>query len=205
MPVDPSYFRGNRLRRARMLPRTKRHKHQRENPAKQMQSVRGRKNVEETAARIRAQKNASGSQLIPRNELSANKQHAQTGCQRPQITESAQHSACQPSPSYFQSKAAGQQNYRIRPKNSRHAERLPVGSRALAHDVGTGQRHEKHHDARKRQSDSSDISSPGNTAATGAVIVSAAGKAAGRNCSAKAALGLKVEFFRDCTGHEYPL
>src|ERR1022692_4616915 len=71
MPVNACHFRGDWLRRPRAFPGTKRHEQQRENTAQQVQSVRGRKNVKETAARIRAQVNARSAKFMPGYQLSA--------------------------------------------------------------------------------------------------------------------------------------
>ena len=75
MPVHRSHFGCGALRQP--MRGTNQNPRQRQHAAQKVQTVRSGKDVKKAAARIRSEKKACGPELLPRNDLSNEKEDAQ--------------------------------------------------------------------------------------------------------------------------------
>src|SRR5580700_27443 len=189
MPVHRSHFGSGALRQA--VRGTKQDPRQRQHSAQQMQAVRSGKDVEKAAARIRREKQARGSELLPRDDLTREKEHAKNRGDAPPVAKALLVVRFEKFARVREREAAGDQHRGVKPQDSRNCERVPAAIRnILTHDVGADERHEEHQDTAEADGHSRDVSPLRNGAAAARSVTARATRtvirAAGRRAATPA-------------------
>src|SRR5579862_5477163 len=98
--------------------------------------MRGGEDVKEAAARIRGQKQARGSELLPGDDLPDEKEHAQNRGDAPPVAKALLVVGLEEFASLREREAASNQHSGVEPQDSRNCERVPVAvGNVLAHDI----------------------------------------------------------------------